>query len=131
MPEPHSSSDYNDAYQLTQQVSAALTSSATYEPTFNNVTTVTDPLNHTATFAYDSKGNLTSATDALKRQTTFTYNTAGQVLTSTDPLNRTMRYTDNGGDLVAAEDSLGRTVSQFVDSAGRTSRLTNPVGDGH
>ncbi len=36
--------------------------------------TVTDPLNHTTTFGYDTKGNLTTITNALNKTTTLTVN---------------------------------------------------------
>jgi YD repeat-containing protein len=42
------------------------------------VASVTDPLNHTTTFGYDSAGNLTTITDPLSHTTTLTYNAAGQ-----------------------------------------------------
>jgi YD repeat-containing protein len=35
---------------------------------------VTDPLNHTTTFGYDTKGNLTTITNALNKTTTLTVN---------------------------------------------------------
>jgi YD repeat-containing protein len=38
----------------------------TYESTYSQVASVTDPLNHATSFAYDSKGNLTGITDPLK-----------------------------------------------------------------
>ncbi len=35
-----------------------MTDNLTYEPTFNQVTSVTDPLGHTTSFGYDGLGNL-------------------------------------------------------------------------
>jgi YD repeat-containing protein len=52
----------------------AVTTTFTYEPTFNQVATVTDPLSHTTTFGYDAKGNLTTITNALSKITTLTVN---------------------------------------------------------
>lgn len=40
----------------------AVTTTFTYEPTYNQIATVTDPLNHTTTFGYDTKDNLTTIT---------------------------------------------------------------------
>jgi YD repeat-containing protein len=54
----------------------AVTSSLTYEPVFNQVESITDPLNHTTTFSHDSKGNLTTVTDPLGHQKTTAYNSA-------------------------------------------------------
>ena len=45
--------------------SDAVTTTFSYEPTFNQLASVTDPLNHSTTFAYDGNGNLATVTDAL------------------------------------------------------------------
>lgn len=56
--------------------------------------TVTDPLNHTTTVGYDTKGNLTMITNAMNKVTTITVNGQGQ------PLNReTKRMLDAAGRL--------------------------------
>ena len=39
----------------------------------NELTSQTDPLNHTATFAYDANGNQTSTTDRDGRRRDMTY----------------------------------------------------------
>ena len=39
----------------------AVTTTYTYESTFNQVASVTDPLSHTWSFGYDSAGNLTTS----------------------------------------------------------------------
>ncbi len=107
----------------------AITSSITYEPTFKHVASMTDPLNHTTTFAYDDKGMLTTATDALNHQNTFTYDAGGRLLTATNALNvTTARFTYEAGHLVKVEGPFGRTVRQFIDAAGRTTRVTNSLG---
>ena len=46
----------------------ALTTTFTYEPSFNQLQSVTDPLGHSTTFAYDAIGELTSITDPLNHQ---------------------------------------------------------------
>lgn len=51
----------------------AVTKTMTYELTFNQVATVTDPLSHTTTFGYDARGNLLTVTDAKSQQTVYTY----------------------------------------------------------
>lgn len=107
----------------------AVTSSVAYEPTFNQVTSVTDPLNHTTTFAYDDKGRLTTATNALNNQNTFTYNGAGRLHTTVNALNvTTATFTYESGNLVKVEGPFGRTMRQFVDAVGRTTRVTNSLG---
>ena len=46
---------------------------STYEPTFNKVTSVTDPLGQLSGFEYDAQGNLIQIRDALNLNTTFDY----------------------------------------------------------
>jgi RHS repeat-associated protein len=104
-----------------------VTTSFTYEPTFNLLASVTYPLNRTTSYAYDSKGNLTSVTDPLSHQVTFTHNSAGQVATVKDALNNTTTYTYEAGDLVAVTNPLGHSVNRFVDSAGRVLKITNLI----
>jgi RHS repeat-associated protein len=106
----------------------AVTETSAYEPTFSQVTSVTDPLGHATTFTYDGAWNLTTATDALGHATTFSYNSAGQVLTVTDPLSHQTSFGYYAGDLVSQTDPLGRTTSAFIDAAGRPAALTNPLG---
>lgn len=106
----------------------AATSSATYEPTLNQLATVTDPLNHTTTYTYDSAGNVTTITDPLNHESTFTYNSIGQALTATDPLQHTYQFAYDSGDLVTITNPLNKTVSRYVDGAGRISRVSDPLG---
>ncbi|MGB2715552.1 MAG: RHS repeat domain-containing protein, partial [Vicinamibacterales bacterium] len=44
--------------------SDAVTTSATYDSTYHQLTSVTDPLSHATTIAYDTSGRPTSVTDA-------------------------------------------------------------------
>jgi len=107
---------------------AAATANFTYDPTFNQLSSVTDSLNHTTSFGYDVKGNLISVTDPLNHQTTYGYNTAGQLTSSTDALQHTTQLIYETGDLVEVRDPLGRVIRNFVDGAGRVVRVTNPLG---
>jgi RHS repeat-associated protein len=107
----------------------ALTATFTYEPTFNQIETITDPLNHVTRTSYDAQGNATSVTDALNHQTTFTYNAAGQVLTVTDPLQHTVQYTYDAGELSEIRDPLGYTIKRFHDGAGRVVSHTDQLGN--
>src|SRR5438046_3758232 len=88
----------------------AVTTMFTYDTTYSQVTSVTDPLRHTTTFMYDTKGNLTSATDPLGNTSSFTYNPAGQVVTSTDPNGNVTQFAYVGGDLTAVMDPLSERV---------------------
>ncbi|MGH9238681.1 MAG: RHS repeat-associated core domain-containing protein [Vicinamibacterales bacterium] len=105
----------------------AVTESYTYESTFQQLATRTDPVNHTVTFGYDASGRLTTITDAVSQQTTLTYNPNGQPLTITTPAGTT-QLTYDGGDVATIADPLGQTTTRFVDSLGRLARLTNPQG---
>jgi len=105
----------------------AVTTSYTYDATFNLLASVTDPLSHTTTFTRDSVGNVTAITDALSHQTTFSHTASGQPLTVTTPAGTTT-FGYDGGDLVGNTDPLGRTTSRFIDAVGRPVRATNPMG---
>lgn len=108
----------------------AVTTTFTYEPTFNQIATVTDPLGvgHTTTFGYDPKGNLTTITNALNKITTITVNTQGQPLTIKDPLNNITTFTYELGDLIAVKDPLNRETKRMLDAAGRLRAVINPLG---
>ncbi len=94
----------------------------------DDVTSITDPLNHMTTFEYDDKHNLIGATDPLSNTATFTYNAAGQPLSAKDALNNTTQLTYENGDLVAITDPRGQTGSAFIDSAGRLLSSRTPLG---
>jgi RHS repeat-associated protein len=89
---------------------------------------VTDPLSHTTTFGYDTKGNLTTITNALNKVTTIVVNTQGQPLTIKDPLNNTTTFTYELGDLIAVKDPLNRETKRMLDAAGRLRSIINPLG---
>ncbi len=107
--------------------SEAVTTSFTNEISFNQVASVTDPLNHTTSFAHDAPGNLISVTDALNNQTMVAYNSAGQPTSVTDPIGNTTQFGYAAGDLVSVTDPLGQTASRFIDAVGRVVSMTNPL----
>jgi RHS repeat-associated protein len=109
--------------------SDAVTTTFSYEPTFNQLASVTDPLNHSTTFAYDGNGNLSTVTDALSHPTSFAYNGAGQVTSITDALNNTVQLNYFGGDLVSVTDPVGNSSSSIFDGAGRVTSTTDPQGN--
>ena len=106
----------------------SITTRFTYEPKFNQVATISDPLNHTTTYGYDAAGNLTSIRDPLQHQTTFTSNGQGQVTSVTDALEHTTTFEYAGADLTTITDPLNRVTTRFVDAAGRVLMVTNPQG---
>jgi RHS repeat-associated protein len=95
----------------------------------NDVTSVTDPLNHTANFEYDTKHNLTKATDALNNSSVFTYNSAGQTVSVKDALNNTTQLAYDNGDFVGMTDPRGYSGSAFTDGAGRLLSTRAPNGE--
>jgi YD repeat-containing protein/YVTN family beta-propeller protein len=119
----------------------------TYEPTFNQVTGITDPrgnttsitydgngnpvmitdaLNTTTTLAYDGRGLLTSVTDAQGGLTAFTYDARGNLVTTTDPLGNVTTLTyDAAGNVVASSDALGRSTQFAYDAMNRLIQVTD------
>jgi len=96
-----------------------IVTSFTYDPLWNEVATVTDPLSHVTQSIYDSAtGNLLQTIlDAgvpashSNVTTTYTYNSVGQVLTMIDPLGVETAYT--------------------YDSYGNQKTITRDAGTGH
>jgi YD repeat-containing protein len=113
--------------RLADTVNPAITT-LTYDPVFNQVTSITDPLLHTRSFGYDAKGRLTSVTDALDHTTTFGYNAGGQVILITDPLQHTTQLTYSNGELSTTVDALGRVSQRFTNAVGQVVAETDPMG---
>jgi RHS repeat-associated protein len=109
--------------------SNAVTTTFSYEPQFNHLASVTDPLNHTSTFSYDRLGNLVAGTDPLSHQVRMGYNTAGQLTSVSDALNNTLQFGYFGGDLVSVTDPLSNVATQFVDPVGRVVSATDAQGN--
>jgi RHS repeat-associated protein len=106
----------------------AITTSSSYESSFNRLASTTDPLGHSFTLLHDSNGNTTMTTDPLGSQYTATYNSAGQATSLTNPLNHTSQFTYDGGDRVSATNPLGNAITAFTDAAGRGLAFTDPLG---
>lgn len=124
--------------------------SLTYEPTFSQIASITDPLGATQYFAYDRRGNLIRYTDPLGARTRFeydsksqlvtvkdpmgsvhslTYDSHGNVATRTDPLGNTVRFTYGvTGHLTGATDAGGNTTLYEYDAMDRLVRVTDPLG---
>jgi RHS repeat-associated protein len=99
----------------------------TYEPTFNQLTGVTDPLGH-LTFTYDDKGNLTSVSDPMGNRTTFAYDGIGQPISITDALSNTIQLRYDLGQAATLTNALGDTTTRYVDSVGRPIIMTDALG---
>jgi len=95
---------------------------------------LTDPLNHSATYAYDNADQLTDTTDRNGRRTTFSYDNAGRQTGETwvgaSP-SEVITYTyDNAGELTKAADGFA-TLTYVYDNAGRmTTAVTSGPGTG-
>ncbi|MGH7260610.1 MAG: RHS repeat-associated core domain-containing protein [Nitrospiraceae bacterium] len=104
------------------------TTTFTYEPTFNQVTSIKDPKNNLTTMTYDAKGNPLTITDADNKVTTFTYDSRGLLLTSKDALNQTTSFTyDAQGRLLTTTDPLNRTTTLTYDAAGNVATSTDAL----
>jgi RHS repeat-associated protein len=101
----------------------------TYNASFNQVTSISDPQHHTRTFTYDSVGNLTTVTDENGHATTFTYDQFGEPLTVTDPLGKqtTIAY-DAAGNPVTFTDPLGNISGYTFDAVSRPVGASDALG---
>ena len=118
----------------------ANTYSYTYEPVYQRIASITDPMGHVTTFSYNDAAQTEAVTDPLGRQTLITF-FRGLVASVTDPLGRTSyfdyvdglpsAYTDPLGDnstasydlagnLVASTDALENTTTYTYDAATAT-----------
>lgn len=105
------------------------TTSVTYEPVYNNVTSVTDPKGGVTTYTYDSNGHILTVTDANHHTITNTYNTYGQLTRTVDALGQTTTYTyDSFGNLSTATNPLGNTISFTSDPVSRQVKIIDALG---
>jgi RHS repeat-associated protein len=109
--------------------SEAVTTTCAYEQVFNQIVSITDPLNHTTSYTYDASGNRVSVTDPLNHQVTATYDAAGRPISVTDAVGNTTQFGYDGGDLVTTTNSLGQATRRFLDAGGRALSITTPLGD--
>jgi RHS repeat-associated protein len=109
----------------------------TYEPTFNQVKTITDPLNHTITTNYDSKGNPIEIIDAKGTRTTLRYedtNCPGQQTSVTSAVGKpeetttAFAYDPATCNLVRTTDPLGNVTRLHLDSAGNVIQSCDAEG---
>ena len=88
------------------------TTTFTYDPTFNQLTSVTDARGNGMQYAYDTHGNLTSITYADGTQENYTYDAHGNVLTATNRRGQTLTYTYNAA---GAGHDQGRPDTPGID----------------
>jgi YD repeat-containing protein len=124
---------YNEAGKLTQITKLADTEDAVstdlgYEPTFQQLTEVDDPLGHGPSFEYDERGALTTIVDARGKEWELTPDIAGRPTSVTDPLASETTYAYTLGDLTTITDPEGSESEFFADNAGRLVRLIDAHG---
>jgi RHS repeat-associated protein len=105
----------------------AVTTTIGYDPTYAQLASVTDPLNHTRLINRGWTAALDSVVDATGRQVTFSVNTRGLVLSATDAAGTTsFDYSETM--LTSVTDATGNVARRAVDSGGRTLLVTNALG---
>jgi trimeric autotransporter adhesin len=89
------------------------------------VTSVTDPMNRTWTYAYNTAGQLASATDPMGNVTSYAYGagTTGNPLLASDLTGITNPNAQPGG------PDAGDATGNVYDSLGRVTSQTDPMGN--
>ena len=114
---------------LTQTDALGNTTTYTYEPVYNKVTSTTDPLGDVTTFTYDSFGNMLTRKDPNGNVTSYTYNSFGQVTQITDPTNQKMTFAyDSFGNLTTFTDALENTTTTTYDAISRPIQTIDALG---
>ncbi|MEE3717618.1 RHS repeat-associated core domain-containing protein [Tumidithrix elongata RA019] len=124
--------------RLVDSISGANGKQFTYDPTFNQITSVTDELGRVTTYQIDpANGNTLSATQTVggnPQVTTYTYTPKGQVSTITDALGRiTFNEYNAQGRLFRVTIAQG-TADQAIlnyeyNSAGYQTKFTDAKGN--
>lgn len=120
---------YNSLNRLVQDVGG--TSPSTQITAYGydnqgNLTTVTDPLNHVTTNAYDALNRLVSMTNPLSGVTAFGLNNKDQLTSVTDPRSNVTTYTVNALDDVTQQASPDTgTTAKTYDAAGNVLTSTD------
>ena len=105
-----------------------------YDPTYNKLTSKTDPNSHQTTYTLDAAtGDLTEMRDGAGNVTGYTYDSHGVLTKTTDPRQNTVRNTafDPYGFGLPAEtinDATGVTTTRDYDSRGRLVRESDSMG---
>jgi RHS repeat-associated protein len=106
----------------------AVTTTIAYDPLFNQVQSITDPMNHAWTRAYDSGGRVIRTTDPQGISTSFVTDSAGRVTAAANALHETWQFAYSAGDRTSTSNPLGAVWNQFVDDGGRVLTSNDPLG---
>ncbi len=115
--------------RLTAVDSLGDTTTYTYDPVFNHITSITDPMSGVTRYQYDSRGNLTGITDPDGNQTNIANGLYVLPLQVTDAANQTTTFQyDSFGNLVSIQNPLGETTTIAYDGLFRPVQVTDPSG---
>ncbi len=111
------------------------TFSFTYEPTFNLVTTITDPDGNTSQIDYDTNGNPIRFSSPLNREATVAYNGQGLPTLIVDTLGTETNVTYNAqGNVSTLQIGAGpeqRTSTLDYTAAGYLNQMTNALNQNY
>ena len=112
-----------------------VTSALDHDPGTGQVTSITDPLDHTTELRYDAEGNLDEHELPTGEVTSFTQDTTGRVTSVVDPRGnesgadpddfRTELEHDDGDLVTLITDPLGNDTSLGYDDAGNLTNVTD------
>ena len=112
-----------------------------YEPVFNQMTSMTDANGRVTTYEYDARGKLTQTfydgegnrvqtIDRNGNATSYQYDLRQRLTQTTDALGQTMKYSyDGNNNRVSATDKNGHTTRFEYDVQNRPSKTTDAVGN--
>jgi RHS repeat-associated protein len=98
---------------------------------FGKPLVITDALNHTTTYTYDSKENLISQTDALGNVTSYTYDANGNQTSATDPVgNTSTKLYNQYSEITTSSDALQppNVTNFFYDPNFNPNQATDSIG---
>jgi RHS repeat-associated protein len=122
---------YDALGNMTSSVDAlGRTVTMVYEPDFNMLTSLTDPLKNVIKLEYDAHGNLLQVMRPLGVEARFVYDGFGDTTSVTDPQGNTSHIVyDSNGDPVTFTDPLGHATHFTFDQLRRLVSTANALGD--
>ncbi len=105
-----------------------ITTTFLYDPTTGFLTTVTDALNNTTTYAYDQLGRRVRVTDPRGARTRFAYDLLNRVIAVADPLGRAVQFQyDPNSNLTRVIDPRNGEITYAYDNMDRLQTRTDPL----